>query len=124
MDEFLGNRDSRDDDFIDDDFEETEKTEEPEENDCEECFSIDSSNNILDNSGNVIGNAFNKQIKYKKFTYKEIEKEINEKWGNTLGISCTVQLFSSLKKQGADEAEIIIGKWLKTPIDHIPNLVT
>ena len=57
-------------------------------------------------------------------TLHAVEKEINEKWGNALGISCTVQLFSSLKKQGADEAEIIIGKWLKTPIDHIPNLVT
>ncbi len=45
------------------------------------------------------------------------------KWGLTLGIECTVQLFSSLKKQGADEAETIIGKWLNTPIDHIPNPV-
>ena len=47
---------------------------------CDECFSIDSSNNILDNSGNIIGKACDKQIKYKKFTYKEIEKEINENY--------------------------------------------
>ena len=60
--------------------EETEEIEEAEENDCEECFSIDSSNNILDNSGNFIGKTCNKQIKYKKFTYKEIEKEINENY--------------------------------------------
>jgi GTP-binding protein len=57
-------------------------------------------------------------------TLHAVEKEINEKWGDTLGISCTVQLFSSLKRKGVDEAEIIIGKWLKTPVDHVPNLVT
>ncbi|HWT29300.1 MAG TPA: YihA family ribosome biogenesis GTP-binding protein, partial [Methylophilaceae bacterium] len=28
-------------------------------------------------------------------------------WGN-----CSVQLFSSLKKQGVEEAESVIGKWL------------
>jgi len=40
-----------------------------------------------------------------------------------LGIECTVQLFSSLKKQGADEAETIIGKWLNTAVDHVPNSI-
>lgn len=36
-----------------------------------------------------------------------VRKELNETWGN-----CTIQLFSSLKKQGVEEAEAIIGKWL------------
>ena len=49
--------------------------------------------------------------------------EIDEKWGASLGIECTVQLFSSLKKQGVDDAETIIGKWLNTPVNHIPNFV-
>jgi GTP-binding protein len=56
-------------------------------------------------------------------TLHAVQKEINEKWGSTLGIECTVQLFSSLKKQGADDAETIIGKWLNTPIDHVPNSI-
>ena len=56
-------------------------------------------------------------------TLDAVQREIHEKWGSTLGIECTVQLFSSLKKQGADEAETIIGNWLNTPIDHIPNPV-
>jgi len=60
--------------------EDIEDIEDAEYNECEECFSIDSSNNILDNSGNIIGKACEKQIKYKKYTYKEIEKEINENY--------------------------------------------
>ena len=43
-------------------------------------------------------------------TLQAVRKEINELWGN-----CTVQLFSSLKKQGVEEAETIIGKWLFQP---------
>lgn len=60
--------------------EKTEDSDKTEENDCEECFSIDSSNNIFDYSGNIIGKACNKQIKYTKYTYKEIEKEIYENY--------------------------------------------
>ena len=41
---------------------------------------------------------------------QEVKKELNETWGN-----CTIQLFSSLKKQGVEEAEGIIGSWLQIP---------
>jgi len=40
-------------------------------------------------------------------TLMRVRKELNENWKN-----CTVQLFSSLKKQGVEEAEKIIGQWL------------
>lgn len=40
-------------------------------------------------------------------TLAAVRKELEQNWGN-----CTVQLFSSLKKQGVEEAEKIIGKWL------------
>ena len=43
-------------------------------------------------------------------TLAAVRKELEEHWGN-----CTVQLFSSLKKQGVEEAENIIGKWLFNP---------
>ena len=40
-------------------------------------------------------------------TLNKVRKELNENWGN-----CSVQLFSSLKKQGVEEAEKVIGAWL------------
>ena len=40
-------------------------------------------------------------------TLMKVRKELESIWGN-----CTVQLFSSLKKQGVEEAEKIIGAWL------------
>lgn len=40
-------------------------------------------------------------------TLLAVRKEIETIWGN-----CSVQLFSSLKKQGVEEAESVIGKWL------------
>lgn len=36
-----------------------------------------------------------------------VRKELSQHWPN-----CTVQLFSSLKKQGVEEAEKVIGQWL------------
>ena len=41
-------------------------------------------------------------------TLQAVKKELQNTWGN-----CTIQLFSSLKKQGAEEAETVIGAWLK-----------
>jgi GTP-binding protein len=35
-----------------------------------------------------------------------------ETWGNHYHSVCTIQLFSSLKKQGVEEAEKVIGTWL------------
>ncbi|MGQ0442846.1 MAG: ribosome biogenesis GTP-binding protein YihA/YsxC [Methylophilaceae bacterium] len=51
----------------------------------------------------------------------KVQKALSEHWNN-----CTVQLFSSLKKQGVDEAEKVIGAWLfaneSTPNkDQIPH---
>ncbi|PKO25890.1 MAG: ribosome biogenesis GTP-binding protein YsxC [Betaproteobacteria bacterium HGW-Betaproteobacteria-8] len=51
-------------------------------------------------------------------TLQAVKKELNETWGN-----CTVQLFSSLKKQGVEEAEKIIGQWLFADEDKIPDTV-
>jgi len=41
-------------------------------------------------------------------TLQAVKKELQSIWGN-----CTIQLFSSLKKQGIEEAETVIGAWLK-----------
>jgi GTP-binding protein len=41
-------------------------------------------------------------------TLQTVKKELQNTWGN-----CTIQLFSSLKKQGVEEAETVIGAWLK-----------
>jgi GTP-binding protein len=49
-------------------------------------------------------------------TLQSVKKELNEIWGN-----CTVQLFSSLKKQGVEEAEKVIGEWLFAKKDDIPD---
>lgn len=40
-------------------------------------------------------------------TLMRVRKEIQQTWGE-----CTIQLFSSLKKQGVEEAEKVIGAWL------------
>jgi GTP-binding protein len=57
-------------------------------------------------------------------TLNKVRKELVETWGNT----CSIQLFSSLKKLGVEEAEKVIGKWLfdedsNSGEDHIPNTV-
>lgn len=49
-------------------------------------------------------------------TLNAVRKELQEAWGN-----CTVQLFSSLKKQGVEEAEKIIGAWLNPPVKEAPE---
>ena len=49
-------------------------------------------------------------------TLMKVRKELETLWGN-----CTVQLFSSLKKQGVEEAEKVIGAWLFFDKDQIPN---
>jgi GTP-binding protein len=41
-------------------------------------------------------------------TLQAVKKELQSTWGN-----CTIQLFSSLKKQGVEDAETVIGAWLK-----------
>lgn len=49
-------------------------------------------------------------------TLAAVRKELQETWGN-----CTVQLFSSLKKQGVEEAEKVIGAWLNPPDEEAPG---
>ncbi|MFA6041818.1 MAG: ribosome biogenesis GTP-binding protein YihA/YsxC [Methylophilus sp.] len=43
-------------------------------------------------------------------TLIKVRKELNQIWGDNI----SAQLFSSLKKQGVEEAETVIGKWLFT----------
>lgn len=45
-------------------------------------------------------------------TLNKVRKELVDNWGHSFHSPCTVQLFSSLKKQGVEEAEQIISKWL------------
>lgn len=40
-------------------------------------------------------------------TLGKVRKELHSGWGDKI----TVQLFSSLKKQGVDEAEKVLGEW-------------
>lgn len=51
-------------------------------------------------------------------TLLAVRKELDATWGN-----CSVQLFSSLKKQGVEEAESIIGRWLFADEDEVPDPV-
>jgi GTP-binding protein len=51
-------------------------------------------------------------------TLATVRKELQQTWGNS-----SVQLFSSLKKQGVEEAEKVIGAWLNPPEDQIPDAV-
>jgi GTP-binding protein len=51
-------------------------------------------------------------------TLAAVRKELQQAWGN-----CSVQLFSSLKKQGVEEAEKVIGLWLNPPEDQVPDAV-
>ncbi len=52
-------------------------------------------------------------------TLAAVRRELGDAWGR-----CTAQLFSSLKKQGVEEAEQVIGAWLYPPEDQIPHPVT
>lgn len=52
-------------------------------------------------------------------TLIKVRKELNQFWGENI----TVQLFSSLKKLGVEEAEAVIGKWLFTDSDTIKNQI-
>lgn len=45
-------------------------------------------------------------------TLAKVRKELLETWDKTYGSNCTVQLFSSSKKLGVEEAEKVIGTWL------------
>jgi GTP-binding protein len=56
-------------------------------------------------------------------TLQSVKKELLETWGHYSDGHCTIQLFSSLKKQGVEEAESVIGQWLYAPEDNIPDPV-
>ncbi|HEY8355747.1 MAG TPA: ribosome biogenesis GTP-binding protein YihA/YsxC [Methylophilaceae bacterium] len=51
-------------------------------------------------------------------TLMAVRKELGANWNN-----CTAQLFSSLKKQGVEEAESVIGRWLFPDENQIPDAV-
>jgi GTP-binding protein len=63
-------------------------------------------------SGNPVHVLLTKSDKLSRsecaLTLNKVRKELIEGWGENI----TVQLFSSLKKQGVEEAEAVIGKWL------------
>lgn len=52
-------------------------------------------------------------------TLRSVKAELAQ-FNNTI----TVQLFSSLKKQGVDEADAVIGAWLNPPENNIPDTVS
>jgi GTP-binding protein len=52
-------------------------------------------------------------------TLIKARKELNQTWGKNI----SVQLFSSLKKQGVEDAETVIAKWLFTESNTIENQV-
>ena len=54
-------------------------------------------------------------------TLKEVKNQVEANWGIPFKTECSAQLFSSLKKQGIDEAEDIIQKWLSSNKNNIPN---
>ena len=62
---------------------------------------------LLSKSDKLSRNAANQ-------TLLSVRKELNDGWKN-----CSVQLFSSLKKQGVEEAEKVIGGWLY-PEEKLP----
>jgi len=45
-------------------------------------------------------------------TLNKISNELNEKWGDKYQAECSVQLFSSLKRQGIEKATEKIKEWL------------
>lgn len=53
---------------------------------------------------------------------RDVSKELIETWGTPFHGKCTIQLFSSLKKQGVEEAEKVIGEWLFNP-DNAPEVL-
>jgi GTP-binding protein len=52
-------------------------------------------------------------------TLIKVRKELNQTWGKNI----SVQLFSSLKKQGVEDAETVIGKWLFTDSNAMENQI-
>ena len=54
-------------------------------------------------------------------TLMEVKKIVQEKWVDLHHTKFTVQLFSSLKKQGIEEANKIIQSWLNLNKNNVPN---
>ncbi|MDC0183019.1 ribosome biogenesis GTP-binding protein YihA/YsxC [Nitrosomonadales bacterium] len=57
-------------------------------------------------------------------TLMDVKKIVREKWVNLYQTKFTAQLFSSLKKQGIEEANEIIQSWLNLNKNNIPNLMS
>jgi hypothetical protein len=52
----------------------------PDEDDSNDGVSSDTSGNIFDSSGNIVSKKEKNQITFKKYTYKDVEKEINDNY--------------------------------------------
>jgi GTP-binding protein len=57
-------------------------------------------------------------------TLSNVKEIIQKKWVDIYQTKCTVQIFSSFKKQGIEEANEIIQSWLNLNKDNIPNLMS
>ena len=57
-------------------------------------------------------------------TLMDVKNNVQEKWVNLYQTKFTVQLFSSLKKQGIEEANEVIQSWLNLNKNNIPNLMS
>ena len=57
-------------------------------------------------------------------TLSDVKKIIQTKWADLYQTKCTIQLFSSLKKKGIEEADEVIQNWLTLNKNNIPNLMS
>ena len=57
-------------------------------------------------------------------TLSDVKKIIQTKWADLYQTKCTIQLFSSLKKQGIEQADEVIQNWLILNKNNIPNLMS
>ena len=57
-------------------------------------------------------------------TLMDVKNNVQERWVNLYQTKFTVQLFSSLKKQGIEEANEVIQSWLNLNKNNIPNLMS
>ena len=54
----------------------------------------------------------------------DVKNKVQTQWADSFHTKFTVQLFSSLKKQGIEQATQKIQSWLALNKHHIPNLVS
>ena len=58
-----------------------------------------------------------------KQTLLKTQKIVKEKWADFHQTSCSVQLFSSLKRIGVEDADQVIQGWLDSHKNNVPNVM-